>query len=313
MTARLLGKKRRPYRLRSGSVGSCKLLPRKRLARLPNRSPERERVGLLDLFTPSEGGVSLTRRTVLAVVAAALGLAQTRAQESTRPQFDVASVKPNLTLASDRNRSSIRPGPGSVSAKRASFKSLVMWAYGVKAYQVVSSVNWLDSQWYDIEAKADEKTSKDHLMLMMQTLLADRFHLVQHRETRELAVNALSVDKADKNGPKLHEAPPGDKVGGQVRFAMAGKAKQLIGTQAPISELIVWLNSLLIDSGRPVIDRTGLTGAYDFQLEWLPDDDFPPTPLSAALQQQLGLKLEAIKAPVEMLVIDRAEKVPSGN
>jgi len=256
---------------------------------------------------------SLFPGTALAIFAAALGLVELHAQEPPRPQFEVASVKPNLTPRRDKDGSGIHPGTGGVSVKRASLKSLLMWAYGVKAYQVVSGVNWLDSEFYDIEAKASEKAGKDQLMLMMQALLEIRFQLVQHRETREIPANELSVDKADKNGPKLHEVPPGDKIGGQVRFAMAGKAKQLIGTQAPISELIVWLNSLLIDSGRPVIDRTGLTGAYDFQLEWLPDDDFPAAALSAALQQQLGLKLEAAKAPVEMLVIDRAEKSPSGN
>ena len=130
-----------------------------------------------------------------------------------------------------------------------------------------------------------------------------------HQESREINTLALVVTKSS---PKLMAVPLDDKIHGQIRFGMSGKTMQLTGDKAPMSELCIWLTSILGDPTRPVIDRTGLAATYDFRLQWLPDDDFPGVDLSGALQE-IGLKLVPVKAPFDFLVIGRIERVPIEN
>lgn len=235
--------------------------------------------------------------------------AQTKTATSPPPKFEVASVRPNLNPPTERD-GFVRPGPDGLAARSATLKSLVMWAYGLKEFQIAGGPDWLGSQRYDIQAKAGTPVNEDQLMQMLQALLAERFKLEVHRETRVLAVTALVIGKS---GPKLHEVPPGDRLHGQIRFEMSGKAMRLTGEKAPMPELASWLTSILGDAARPVLDKTGLTGAYDFVLEWIPDEDFPATAVAAALPEQLGLKLDAARAPFEVVVINHAEKVPTAN
>jgi uncharacterized protein (TIGR03435 family) len=167
----------------------------------------------------------------------------------------------------------------------------------------VGGPGWFDTEPFDISAKADGPASNDELRRMVQTLLAERFQLKFHRETKEQPVYALVVGKG---GPKLQAAKSeGRGVGIGVRGRLNGNGADM-----------KTLASVLADRlSRSVVDRTGLKGFYDFLLTWTPDEvqaDDPGPSLSTAIQEQLGLKLESTKAPVEMIVIDHAEK-PSNN
>jgi uncharacterized protein (TIGR03435 family) len=143
-------------------------------------------------------------------------------------------------------------------------------------------------------------------MQMLQTLLAERFKVAVHRETKEVAVYALMLAKS---GPKLHEVKEDDT---NSHTGLRDSNGHIAATKSPMTALA---RVLAEEVGRTVLDRTGLTGKYDFILDWTPDQgtrapDVPGAFLFAALQEQLGLKLEPTKGPVEMLIIDHAEKIP---
>jgi uncharacterized protein (TIGR03435 family) len=256
--------------------------------------------------------------------------------------FDVASIKANKS-GSDKVRMMIRPD--GLSAMGATLQMLIENAYEVQYYQIVGGPKWMNSDRYDIEAKMDSAQVERFQTLtqeqrvfdstqMLQSLLANRFKLELHREKKELPGYALVVAK---NGSKLHEAKPGDTYPngikgpdgqpGQGLMIMGGNGGPLTGQGIPVSNLVRVLSRQL---GRTIVDETRLTGKYDFTLQWTPDErtgpmsaatqgggDAPPPDSSGpsiftAIQEQLGLKLESRKVPVEMLVIDRAEQ-PSEN
>lgn len=192
-------------------------------------------------------------------------------------------------------------------------RSCVKWAYDVKEYQIsgpawLGSAGWLGSDLgrYDIEAKAAAGTPVAELRLMLQSLLAERFKLALHRETKDVPAFALLVIKP---GPGLHSA-----VDPNGALAVAAKGSVLSWKSASMSEFAEWLAGPL---GAPVIDATNLKGRFDFDL----GDDQPPSAAKGdqqfamlnSVQQQLGLKLERRKSPVEMLVIDHIEKTPTAN
>lgn len=192
---------------------------------------------------------------------------------------------------------------------------IVRNAYGVFPAQVstaplISNLKWIDSQRYDITAKAegDEPLGKAQSTTMLQQLLADRFALRLHRESKVMVVHALM---RGKNGLKL------TKGGAAGPYLSRPAPGTLIGQNASMASLVAALGGYL---GRPVIDETGLKGGYDFSVEWAPDENAPDSArvdpsrpsVFTALQDQLGLKLESKKSAVEVLVIDSAEK-PSPN
>ncbi len=191
---------------------------------------------------------------------------------------------------------------------------LIMKAYGVRDFQLAGDVDWKYSQRFDIAAKPDGEVSDEKVLLMLQALLADRFKLKLHRETKEMQVYVMTVAKnGPKNGPKLTAAEPSETGG--IRIRGMGR---LAGISASTLQLAEGLSDLALNGrhflDRPVLDRTGLSGVYNFNLEWTPEgapDPFGPS-IFTAIQEQLGLKLETQKAPVEILVIDRLEK-PTGN
>ncbi len=275
---------------------------------------------------------------------------QSRAQsqspsDAALPSFEVASIKPNR---SGDGRISMMIPPGRLDAKNVTAKFLIEFAYNVKDPEISGGPGWINSEHYDVEAKVGDVSSDDtrklspderqqQLRLMMQSLLADRFKLKLRRETKELPVYALVVAK---NGPKLQESKdvPGpdrfkgpDELKGR-RMARMGRG-QLNMNSAPMSLLADALSRQL---GRNVVDKTGLKGNYDFTLKWTPDEsqgqmfggpdggegrprtEAAPAPdasgptIFTALQEQLGLKLEAQKGPVETLVIESVER-PSEN
>lgn len=245
---------------------------------------------------------------------AALAFGALWAQQA-RPSFDVTSVKPNKSV--DR-KFGIVPSPGGrVRATNSTLKQLINVAYQMPDFRISGNAGWMNSDRFDIEAKAAGDPPREQLLLMLQSLLADRFKLVVHRETRELPTYDLRVDKG---GPKLKEGKcvgqpgPANPCGGFNASAWG----HFVGKAAGMGQLIQFLSTL---QSRAVVDKTGLTGEYDMELTWTPEelptlpadpDQARPDPngpsIFTALQEQLGLRLEPSKGPVEMLVIDSAEK-----
>jgi len=216
-------------------------------------------------------------------------------------EFEVASVKPQ---APGDTRGSIAPSPGAFIAYGIPLKILIEIAYHVKDYQISGGPDWIETDHYDVSAKAPEgfiPTGKQ-LQPMLQALLADRFQLKLHRETRQLPAFALVVGKG---GPKLTASTSADSRISIGRGIFTGQKTNIAGLA----------DALAMGSDRAIVDQTGLSGEFDITLKWNPDaTDQDPSAVSlfTAIQQQLGLKLEATKAPVEILVIDRVQKA-SGN
>jgi len=267
--------------------------------------------------------------------------------QSTPPAFEVVSIKPNKG-GDGRVMIHMAPG-GRFVAENITVKFLLQESYGVKESQISGAPGWLDSEHYDIEAKPEDSPADQdrkltpeerhaQLMLMLQSMLADRFKLTLHHDTKEMEVYALVVAK---NGPKLHEAavtPPDSapaelpKPGGpppKGGIWMTGRG-QLNVTGANLG---MFANVLSMQLGRIVLDKTGLKGNYEFTLKWTPDEgqgqmfrgagdgqprDAAPPPdasgptIFTAVQEQLGLKLESQKGPVDTLVVDHVER-PSEN
>ncbi len=236
-----------------------------------------------------------------AIAAAALLFAPVYpAQE---PVFEVASIKPSPPGAGAR---SLTHNPGArLTTSNATVKMLLMLAYQVMPDQIAAAPAWLESDGFDIDARpAGPNATPARFRQMIQNLLATRFQLQVHRATRELSVLALVVAA---HGPKLG-APKGDDPEVGLRIEAPGRIK---GVQATMAMLATVLSKPL---QQHVIDRTGLQGAYDFTLRYDPDPnpgsapatDFPS--IVTALHEQLGLTLKNTRAPVEILVVDHAEK-----
>jgi bla regulator protein blaR1 len=238
---------------------------------------------------------------------------------STAP-FAAAAIKPNHSSA--LNSGFRRFTGGGLNAVNISLKSLIAFAYDIPQDRIVGGPRWLDGDRYDILAKPDEESgqpvdrSMRAIRLRTQALLADRFQLALHKDTREMPIFKLV---ADKGGPKHLAAP-------------AGESADLVSnghhvTCTSVSMEFFAKNFLTGEVHAPVVDQTGIQGVFDFSMDWAPDMVAPrrtadgqpavaPDPtgpsLFSALREQLGLKLEPGKGPVEVLVVDRAEKA-SGN
>ena len=222
--------------------------------------------------------------------------------------FDVASVKPNR---SGSGSSSSNSHDGVYTATNESLKSLIQMAYRVRDYRIAGP-DWLNSERFDIAAKPPAGSKDADLGLMMQSMLLERFKLALHRETKEFPVYGLLVAK---NGPKFKEV---EDVGGNHTNSNRGR---FIGDRCSMANLAAYLARQM---DRPVVDMTGLAGVFDLKLNFTPEsalagrednkaDTEAYPPLLTAIQEQLGLKLEPKKAPIEILVIDHLEKVPTEN
>ena len=224
-----------------------------------------------------------------------------------QPTFEVATIKPT---AADRR--SIFLSGGRLTGSGNSLIGYVRFAYDVELYQILGGPSWASTQSYDILAKAEDRASNSQLKLMLQALLADRFQLKLHRETKDLPVYALVIAKG---GPRLKKSATGTEY--SRRFG----GGHFTATKESMAHLAVWLSNQVGDT---VLDMTGLTEDYDITLEWSPSDGQPATRdgvlgaqsirfvLAGAMEDQLGLKLEPKKLPTNVLVIDHAEK-PSEN
>jgi uncharacterized protein (TIGR03435 family) len=266
--------------------------------------------------------------------------------------FDVASVKPsapsNAFPAGGGGPGT--PDPERVHMENMPMRSLIMTAYSLAPYQL-SGPSWLANEKYDIDAKVPPGATREQTSVMLQNLLAERFGLRVHRETRDFTGYELAIARS---GPKLKEPePPSPALAATLAAGGRGPMKmrkdqdglpelepganamgmattpggnRLSARGQLLSRLVLALEN---DLGEPVRDRTGLTGKYDFNLTYSPvrpvaaappradaPADGPsqrPPDLFTALEEQLGLKLEHKKIPVDVLVIDRLEKVPAAN
>lgn len=300
--------------------------------------------------------LTLARRVLLAAVGVAaisapiivgiLRVPASRAQAlpATAPKFEVISIKPSHE-SGGLFRIGLQPS-GRFVANNITVQFLLELTYGLKDAQISGAPRWVESEHFAIEAKPEDsfieqKLSPDErsrqTSLMMQALLADRFKLALHHETKELPVYVLVVAKG---GSKLKEAPPappdgdmpppGPPTGQMRRGGIRIGRGELIGSAIPVDRLEDVLSRI---TARPVLNRTGLQGIYDFTLKWTPEEgeggmmggppgppppDAPPPPdpngppLFTAIEEQLGLKLEAQKAPMDTVVIDHVER-PSEN
>jgi uncharacterized protein (TIGR03435 family) len=244
------------------------------------------------------------------VCSAAIGAQQ-------RPAFEVASIRRNVSVG---QLSSIngRPG-GRLTVTNHSLRSIVRNINRLQNFQIVGGPDWVDKDRWDIVAKGAGDASFEQMVAMMQTLLEDRFKLVTHRETRELPIYALMLARPDgRLGPQV-------KASTVDCAAIAGAARSRGGTPPPApgagpqcgtnvnnsrlrmsaQRMTDLARNLAIATDRTVVDNTGLSGIFDLELQWN-DTDGPL--LVTAVQEQLGLKLEPQRGPVQVLVFDSAER-----
>jgi uncharacterized protein (TIGR03435 family) len=227
-----------------------------------------------------------------------------------QPAFEVASIKPSKSIVG--HDGNITTDPGRFTARNSTLKQLIFEAYRVPYSQITGGPAWIDSNEYDVDAKPEGRASVDQLRLMLRALLTDRFKLAIRNEMKERRVYALTVGK---DGPRLRNS--GDETtAGKWRFH---------GTLSEFANyLAIQLTIPLLDDPTvpshatgapvPVLDKTGIEGTYDLRVDIKPDrggDAF--TIWQRALQEQLGLKLESQRAPVETLIIEHAEKIPTEN
>lgn len=259
--------------------------------------------------------LALSNVASVVVVSALAAYGQATSQQ---PTFDAAPVK----ASAPGMPSSFQTNPAALTARNYSLQFLIPYAYHIAVYQLSHTPQWMNSQKYDIAARAPAGSSEGQLRLMLQALLVERFKLAFHHEKKELPVYALVVAK---EGFKL-KAEKREKQDGDGRVG-AGRGRAM-GQMVSSSELAETL-SLFVD--RPVLDQTGIEGLFNFSLRWTPDEmelpsgvtspaqtnpaEAPAEPLSifAAIQEQLGLKLIAQRASVDMFVVDHVDQVPTKN
>jgi uncharacterized protein (TIGR03435 family) len=215
-----------------------------------------------------------------------------------QPRFEVASIKPS---ADDSGHSGMHTDQGRLTGENVTLRRCIQSAYSIGPNLIFGGPDWLDKDHFQIDAKAGSlPDGGGDLMAMLQTLLAERFRLGLHRETRPLPAYVLEVAKG---GPKLEKAPDDAR---QKTDAQRNR----ITSQATTLDHFAEVLSRHVDY--PVVNRTGLDGKFNLKLEWSPESSRPESnagpSLFTAVQEQLGLRLRAQKAPIEVLVIDRAER-----
>jgi uncharacterized protein (TIGR03435 family) len=260
----------------------------------------------------------------IAVAALALFVSGSAAQSSApRPKFDafeVATIKP-VESDAKAGRYIKMDGTHRFVEKDYTLKLLIAAAYDLNPRTISGGPGWVEADHYDIlaETPGEVRPTHEEQMSMLRNLLADRFKLSFHREQKEFSIYVLGVAKS---GPKLREsaAPPGDPAA--LISTVYPQRIVLPARNATMADLASLMQRAILD--RPVVNKTGLTGRYDFDLEWTVDEtqfggeikppagDAAAPPLFLAVQEQLGLRLEATRGPVEALVIDKAER-PTAN
>jgi uncharacterized protein (TIGR03435 family) len=241
-----------------------------------------------------------------------LGVTTLSVQGQAPPSFEVASVKVAPPRTGTAALIAMDTDPAMVRYSNITLKNLVAMAWSFDSRLILGGPAWLDDQFYDLAAKLPPGTSRDRIPAMLQALLAERFKLTVHRETKEQTVYFLV---AGKNGPRLKQALVADDQGVQQqrgdRPAVQITRGGILGHSMNMGLLAATLAQV---AGYQVMDHTSLTGMYDINLTWTAEDGkaFGPD-LFTAIQEQLGLKLESGKGPVETLVIDHADRDPGQN
>ena len=229
------------------------------------------------------------------------------AQQAAGPRFDAASIKRNTSGSGNSGGSTT---PNQIRATNVTLSWLLLRAYGLQDYQVVGAPAWTRTERYDVMARVEQAEPKQ-FDAMLRNLLADRFQLVARNETREMPVYALVVARPGQLGPRLTKTAMTDctKTG---QFCGTNSSNTVMRSVAETMRRLAAQVSPL--AGRTVIDQTGLDGGYDFELTWTSDAQRPPRPnddgpsIFTALQEQLGLRLDARRGPVDVLVIERVEQ-----
>jgi uncharacterized protein (TIGR03435 family) len=222
------------------------------------------------------------------------------------PAFEVASVK-----ASQPGRESIETGPASLTMRNVRMGACIGWAFDIQEAQIIGP-NWLNDEWFDIFAKSAGPATEAELRKMLQALLAERFKLTFHRETKEMAALTLVVSA------KGHKLKPAEKPG---EPSLSTGHMSLTGQGATVGQLAQFLSRQL---NEPVIDHTGLSGLFNYTLdvnafitEEMQKTQGPPpeanTIIAQAMLEQLGLKVEVKKTPVPVVIIEHIEKSPTEN
>lgn len=242
-------------------------------------------------------------KQLLVFLAASLSLLAQDHRAGNGASFEAASIKPSQATGQgidiDRSR-------GMLQMKNVTLQDCIREAYGITDAQI-DGEKWLRPDRYDIVAKIPSGAAPEQRPAMLQALLADRFQLAVHHGTKQMPVYVLVVAK---NGPKIQAVEP-DHAGGIDSSRGYMNAKGIT-----MSRFALFLSSARAKLEHTVVDRTGLNGIFTFELRWTPDDKqdagAAEPSLFTALQEQLGLKLETAKTPVEIMIIDHAEK-PSEN
>ena len=258
-------------------------------------------------------------RWIVPLLALASGTARPgAAQVPSAPEFAVASVRSNRAGnagGEGSEKEKITVTPTSLTMWNVTLRSSLLWAYDMRDYQVAGP-GWLSSERYDIAAKTSEAAALQQMRLMLQKLLAERFLMSVRYEAKELPVYMMSVKRRDKLKPSVGVGPGAMlPTGGAIEFR-----------NYSMSELADRLATRPFKVDRVVLDRTGLEGAFDFKVEFAADLSglkhalegielaSPGAPsMLPILQEQLGLVFKAQKAPVDCVIVDHAERVPSGN
>jgi uncharacterized protein (TIGR03435 family) len=257
---------------------------------------------------------------ILAMGASVAPAQSPEAKEGRAPAFEVATIKPTAPDAK-AGRYITMQGTNRFVVKYYTLKLMIAAAYNLSPKVISGGPAWIDSDHFDILALTPGETrpAQPEQMAMLRTLLAERFKLTFHREEKEFSIYALEVAKG---GPKLKEssAPASDPP--QLISTVYPQRMHLPAKNATMSDFASLLQRALLD--RPVVDKTGLAGRYDFDLDWAPDEtqfggevpaataDAQAPPFFTAIEQQLGLHIEAARGMVQALVVDSAER-PTGN
>jgi uncharacterized protein (TIGR03435 family) len=247
-------------------------------------------------------------------------LAQSAPSHTKFDSFDVATIKP--ADSSEPGRFIKMEGTNRFVEKDYTLKLLIAAAYDLNPRTISGGPAWITSDHYDIQAvtPGDQRPDHDEQMSMLRSLLSERFKLTFHREQKEFSIYTLEVAKG---GPKLKATAASADAPATVGPAVVYPQRVVLpGRNASMGNLVSLFQRAILD--RPVVDKTEIKGRYDFDLEWAPDETqfggaLPPAteaatspPLFKAIEEQLGLKLEAMRGPVDALIVDSAER-PSAN
>jgi uncharacterized protein (TIGR03435 family) len=243
----------------------------------------------------------------------------------TRPTFDVASVKREAGIVSGMTFAA-RPG-GTLTVINNELTNVIDNAYGIRRYELIGGPDWINSDRYNIQAKASGDVPREEMMLMLRSLLEDRFTLKVHRETRELPIYVMTTAKGGLRVPPARDGScvafdpknPRRSSPGQPRTPVCGNNHITLNTwNATSIEMSEAAAALVGVLGRNVVDKTGVSGRFDIHLQWTPDQapdgadsvasDASAVSLFTALEEQLGLKVESSRGPVAVVVIDHVER-----